>query len=76
MGGHYAQRPLQPPGDYGETSQGAGMGTGTASAAGNNAEGRCDNCSADDGIEAADNPGDLPTLHRKVRKTVLLEAGN
>ena len=72
MGGHYEQRPLQPPGDWGLTPPGAGKGTGTASAAGNSAGGRCDNCSGDDDIEA----GDQPKLQGKVKKPGLLKASN
>ena len=77
MGGQCEQRTLQPPGDWGLTPPDAGKGTGTASAAGNSAGGRCDNCSGDDDIEAADNQaGDQPTLQGKVKKPGLLEASN
>mgnify|MGYP006863933775 CR=1 FL=1 len=57
------QIPLPPLGGLGLTLPGAGMGTGTASAAGSSIVGRCDSSSVEEDFEVVDIPGDQPTVH-------------
>lgn len=76
--GHCERSPLPPPGGWGLTLPGAGMGAGTASAAGSNAGGRCDSSFLEDGVKVVDIFGNQPKLHDGMvgRNVLILDAGN